>query len=299
MSPLIFSVFKSLYKNIHCILRKSIYYFVILLFTSLNMATAAESLSKGPLVSITSNSNNETLTVAYSQALYQFNNQSDNWQPIALPDPTVVLTGVTVNKTNDVIFIATQRQGIFFSKDKGKNWVSRNNGLASNTITALTQHAQQPDTLYSVVPEQGIYRTEDAGNNWLLMDAGPIEMGNTIIHSDMPDSMQTGWIFAATNNGISRSMDCFCLWSQAGELKGAITALSFDPQRPKHIYAGAGNNLYLTKDGGQSWDMLADLNSTIRALHVTASDKIYVGSQDGRILKSANKAQHWESIDGK
>jgi len=280
------------------LLRKSSHYLVFILFASVNMTATAEALSKQAVVAITSSSNN-TLIVAYPRALYQLNANNNSWLPIALPDPTNVLTGVAVNKINNVIFIATQHQGIFSSWDQGKNWTSRNNGLASNTITALTQHTQQPDTLYSVVPEQGIYRTEDAGENWLLMDEGPIDMGRTIIHSDMPDSMQTGWIFAATNKGVSRSMDCFCLWSQAGELQGEITALSYDPQHPKHIYAASGSRLYLTKDGGQNWDIITELKSTISTLHITASGVIYAGAQGGRVIKSVDNAQSWKSIDGR
>lgn len=280
------------------LLRKSTHYLVFILFASTSMATTAETLSKQGVVAITSSSSN-TLIVAYPRALYQLNTSNNSWLPITLPDPAIVLTGAAVNKSNGVIFIATQHQGILSSQDKGKNWIARNNGLAGSTTTALTQHAQQAETLYSIVPEQGIYRTEDAGENWLLMDAGPIDMGSTIIHSDMPDSMQTGWVFTATNNGVSRSMDCFCLWSQAGELQGEITALSYAPQQPKHIYAASGNSLYLTKDGGQNWAVISELKSTISTLHITASGVIYAGTQDGHIIKSVDNAQSWESIDGR
>ncbi|QUM76225.1 hypothetical protein HWV00_08330 [Moritella sp. 24] len=299
MSSLTITRVNSVYHPARKVLRKVCHYFVFIMFASTSMATVAETGTNGSLISITSNPDNKTLMLAYSQALFQLNMEDNSRELIPLPQSVITLTGVAVNNENGEIFIATQTQGVLTSSNHGKSWEPRNNGLASRTITALTQHAQQPETLYAIDPTQGIYHTEDAGKNWLLVDGGPPEMNNVIIHSDMPDSMQTGWIFTATSNGVSRSMDCFCLWSQAGELQGEITALSYDPQLPKQIYAATDKSIFLTKDGGQNWTQISVLKSTFSALHITDSGIIYAGTQNGKLMKSADKAQDWDVIDGK
>src|SRR5260370_2025760 len=95
-------------------------------------------------------------------------------------------------------------------------WVERTEGLPGLDVIAVADHATHPDTIYAIVEERGIYRSQDAGKSWRMMDRGPRDGLVQLIHSDMPGSMQSGWLFAATSSGVRRIMDCFCLWQDAG-----------------------------------------------------------------------------------
>src|SRR3546814_7687084 len=91
-----------------------------------------------------------------------------------------------------------------------KSWSHVDRGLPSRDVIAFAAHSAVPDTVYAVVAEQGIYRSEDGGAGWRMMDKGPEAEIQRIIHSNLEGSMQSGWLFAATDRGVYRSMDCFC-----------------------------------------------------------------------------------------
>src|SRR3546814_15414001 len=89
--------------------------------------------------------------------------------------------------------------------------------LVTGVQTCAIPICAVPDTVYAVVAEQGIYRSEDGGAGWRMMDKGPEAEIQRIIHSNLEGSMQSGWLFAATDRGVYRSMDCFCGWRNAGD----------------------------------------------------------------------------------
>jgi photosystem II stability/assembly factor-like uncharacterized protein len=234
--------------------------------------------------------------VAYSRALYRLDTESREWLPIALPASVERITAV-VAQTGGVIYLAAPGAGVLRSEDRGKSWDIRNQGLSSKQVTGLIRHAKQPNTLYAIVAGAGIFRSEDGGGDWLLMDGGPDNLTDIIVHSDMPGSMETGWIFAATQAGVSRSMDCFCLWRQAGTLAGEVAGLTFDPKQPAHIYAATNQGLFRSLNGGEAWQSVGAPRSDLTALLVTASGQLYAGTRSGELLIGRDQAKRWERVD--
>jgi len=74
----------------------------------------------------------------------------------------------------------------------------------------MAAHATQPETLYAYHGKEGMFRSRDGGSKWVKVDNGPQESVQAFLHSDMPGSMESGWLFAGTTHGVARSMDCFC-----------------------------------------------------------------------------------------
>ena len=74
-------------------------------------------------------------------------------------------------------------------------------------MAALTTHADRPETIYAYLSSKGIFRSEDGGKEWRLMDAGPRGGVTSFVHSNMPGSMQSGWLFVAGTHGVQRAMD--------------------------------------------------------------------------------------------
>ena len=266
-----------------------------MLFLYGGSAVSADAQPQGQVVSLSGDRGGD-LFIAYPQALYRFDTQTGKRESIPLPG-SVERVAALVTGGAGTLYLAAPGTGVLRSVDGGRNWDVRNEGLSSSQVTGLIRHAAQPDTLYAVVPEEGIHRSEDGGGEWLLMHAGPGEMTDHLIHSDMPGSMQTGWIFAATRTGVSRSMDCFCLWREAGSLPGEVTALTYDPSQPSHIYAATGEGLFLSQDGGQSWSELPAPGAELTALHLTASGALYAGTRDGTLFRAAPQTENWERID--
>lgn len=275
---------------------------ICLLFSS--AVVSAEGLPKGKVVSLSNNypatggPNSNALFVAYSQALYRLDTETQKWGTITFPETVKQITSVVVKAGSaESIYLSALGAGVLHSVDGGTTWNDRNNGLTSKEVVGLISHAQQPDTLYAAIAGTGIFRSENAGGDWRLMDGGPENMTDIMVHSDMPDSMQTGWIFSATKAGVSRSMDCFCLWRDAGALEGEVLGLTYDPKQPAHIYAATDKGVFRSEDGGEQWHPMGGRKLKVTALLVTMSGDLIVGTQAGELFKGVGQANRWEPLD--
>lgn len=238
------------------------------------------------------------LIAAYPHGLYRIDTGAGTATRLPLPAAAQRAIAAVVGGGDGArIHVATPGAGLWSTDDAGRSWEPRNAGLPGGPVTALAHHASQPDTLYAYVSGQGIYRTENAGAKWQLMDAGPQGMTGPLIHSDMPGSMQTGWLFVATQAGVSRAMDCFCLWRKAGDLPAGAKALTFDPREPAHIYAAAGEAILRSTDGGETWEKIGAPGADIVALAATRSGKMYAGGAGGQLYRSTDGGNAWERMD--
>src|SRR3546814_17764766 len=123
--------------------------------------------------------------------------------------------------------------------------------LVTGVQTCAIPICAVPDTVYAVVAEQGIYRSEDGGAGWRMMEKGTEAEIQRIIHSNLEGSMQSGWLFAATDRGVYRTMDRFCGWRNAGDTRPVSSAIAYDPQQPMTLYAARGGQVVTTAHGGE------------------------------------------------
>lgn len=278
---------------------KAVNLLISFLFLYSSSVVSAGDLPEGKVVSLSHNPASSDLIVAYPQALYQFDTQTQQRVSVALPAVVERITAVVAQAGNPgVIYLAAPGAGVLRSTDSGKNWEPRNEGLPGKAVTGLIGHAKQSGTLYAVIPEAGIFRSENAGGEWQLMDGGPENMTDIMVHSDMPGSMQTGWVFAATQVGVSRSMDCFCLWREAGALVGEITGLTYNPKQPAHIYAATVEGVFRSQDGGENWALVEGSPPGVTALFVNISGQLYAGTRSGLLFKKADQTKRWQQLDG-
>ncbi|HEV2123857.1 MAG TPA: hypothetical protein VGW38_13920, partial [Chloroflexota bacterium] len=96
--------------------------------------------------------------------------------------------------------------------DQGRTWMAVGKELPSQQVHAVALHSFRPETLYVALRSKeasGIYRTEDNGGRWRKMDEGPPAAVGALAHSTLEGSMNTGWLYAGTPEGVYLSMDCF------------------------------------------------------------------------------------------
>lgn len=261
--------------------------------------TSPSDVAQGRIVALAFDATSQTLFKAYPRALYR--RVSDgNWERISLSaaiERGRINAVSTAAHREGVIYIAGLGLGVLRSEDAGKTWAARNAGLPSRDVVAFASHADQPDTVYAYVSGKGIFRSEDAGGHWRLMDAGPREKIVQLTHSNLPGSMQTGWLFAATTKGVERSMDCFCGWRDAGDLARVVKTVAYDPHEPKRVYAAADADLLVSADGGEQWSSVKAPGVDISALAVTTSGTLYAAIGEGALFRSDDHGQTWQHRD--
>ena len=111
-----------------------------------------------------------------------------------------------------------------------------------------------------------------------------------------------GNLYLSTDNGASWSR--FARPGNSGEM--VLDHIVIDPADPKNIFVAAWNaqlpnsdgDLFRSKDGGKSWEIVADLHGkSLRALSIAAANPkiLVVGALDG-IYRSRDGGRAWERI---
>lgn len=215
---------------------------------------------------------------------------------LRLPDVDTEITPTALTTGADgVVYLSGPGMGVW-AYDGGPNqWIPLTSGLPSLNVTAIAAHSTQPQMVYAFIPGDGIFRSRDRGQEWLQVDGGPLDSVVTIIHSNMPGSMESGWLFAGTERGVARSMDCFCFWSDAGNLRGSVSSVTFDPDHPKNVYALIDGQLQHSADGGESWSE-QDAPFYLTAIAMLPDWGLVIGT-DKSELYSQNAAGGWESLN--
>lgn len=238
----------------------------------------------------------QTLLKATPKALYRSGDEGRTWTQVALPRTAAngAIAALAIPaRHKDVVYIAGPGLGVLRSENGGRSWVARNQGLPGTTVMALTAHADEADTVYAYLMGKGIFRSRDAGLHWRLMDRGPADGIVHFVHSNLPGSMQTGWLFAATSKGVRRSMDCFCGWHDAGGVAAQVMAVAYDPKQPQRVYAVARNAFLVSTDGGDQWASRKPPAAVITALVGAPSGAVYAAG-DGQLFRSRDQGATWE-----
>jgi photosystem II stability/assembly factor-like uncharacterized protein len=237
---------------------------------------------------------------ASAKGLQLSKNGGKSWSPITLPSAIqgMPISGLALAANDrNALYLAGPEFGVLQSRDAGKSWTNISQTLPGKKVAALTAHAVQSETVYAYVEEKGIFRSQDAGASWRLVDRGPRTAIRNVVHTDMPGSMETGWLFAATGNGVRRSMDCFCGWHIAGDIDSQVYDVVYDPDQPRRVYAAAENGVFVSADGGEAWSALSLPDATVTALAAGPSGLLYAAGEES-LYRSLDHGAKWEQIHG-
>lgn len=127
------------------------------------------------------------------------------------------------------LFAATHTNGVFASRDFGKNWVQRNDGLHIKKTWTLEVDPAHKNTVYLGTHYGHLFKSSDLGKNWEEV---------------------TGLFDAPRRNewGID--------WS-FGTVGLCIHTIRMDPKKKDHMFiVSSGMGPYRSEDGGQNWSLL-------------------------------------------
>ena len=253
----------------------------------------AQSVNEGQAVRALTTDSSGALLVLRQSGLFALDSQ--NTTEIPLPPSDSGAQPRSMAKGGDEsLYLAGPGLGIWRYDEASKRWQSLNDTLPDLGVTAIAAHATQPDTLYAYLGDGGMFRSRDDGAEWVKVDNGPREPVQAFLHSDMPGSMESGWLFAGTTRGVARSMDCFCFWGDAGELRGTVSAIDYDPSAPENVYAVIEGDLHHNSDGGETWAGL-EIPQAVTALTFSPTERLVVGTENGELL-SQNASGEWVPV---
>ena len=175
------------------------------------------------------------------------------------PEPSSVRIGGTVGSIElcsadpSLVFTATD-VGIFRGT-AGANWSLITGGLAYSTITSLDPIASPSPSIVGYYPGRGLQRTTDGGETWLpvtsdgrlLKGAFGVDRANaSFIYSAGTDSFGNSLIFQSTDAGVS--------FVAHPSFFSSVKKLAVDPTNPLHLIAATTQGLFVSNDGGTTWE---------------------------------------------
>ncbi|MDH4101410.1 MAG: hypothetical protein OEV28_12650, partial [Nitrospirota bacterium] len=268
--------------------------------------------------------NQDTAYAGASDALYKTMNGGKTWDEIlSIRGTSNTITSVVLNSVNPQTIYVGTRDGLYQSNDHGRNWTRIFNGVGhrESSVLSIAVNPATPKMIF-IGTSAGLFRTNDGGSNWEKSNALPSAVTVTSI-AIAPSASNT--IYAATDRGLYKSTNAGLTWEKIfaadisdGDDEGEqalsgmdeaeetdkagaeLTVVAVDPEDDKTLYVGSTRGVYVSEDGGLSWDMTSDIGLAGRdirhmAINPTETGTLYVATGNG-VFRYFKTAKRWMEL---
>jgi photosystem II stability/assembly factor-like uncharacterized protein len=265
---------------------------------------------------------------AMSEGLLKSTDAGTNWKHIDLGLPKGDLGTISLSPSDSsLLYVGTDKHGIYESTNGGDNWFASNSGLLTQNLNeaegeippvrAIAIDPSDANTIYAGVSANltggavaTIFKSTDAGEHWKLLRVIGSASGSFTVNCLTVDPFDRNVVFAGANgDGIYKSVDGGLTWSaeDAALSTANIVALSVG-NSDGALYAATMEGVY--RFDGQRWRQGGISSRDFRgewvaslAVDPSNSAIVYAGtrssglSNDGGLFKSADGGRTWSAAD--
>ncbi len=157
--------------------------------------------------------NADILYCATEAGIHRSLNGGKLWEPIGLLG-LGIRTLIQHPSNFDKFAAGTENDGVFISKNHGKTWIQKNNGLTHKTVYMLAFDPKNERVLYAGTFRGGILKTVDGGDSWQTFNKN---LRNLDIHALLVDPDNSNKVYAGTlNDGLWLSENAGKSWHFIG-----------------------------------------------------------------------------------
>ncbi len=265
------------------------------------------------------------------RGLYRTTNAGNTWDKVLYVSDSTAVIDVAMNPVNtNILFAATwerirypwvrdyggETSGVYRSLDGGDSWTKLANGLpVSDTETGrigLAISESDPSVVYASYTTNsitntfdGLYKSTDNGDNWSLVALDEIAdvnssfgwyFGNVRINpTDPNDVFVLGQKLYRTTNGGAN-------WDQDNFMHVDYHSMEFSRNDTDFIIVGNDGGVYLSENGGTTWQHLENLPITqFYNIEVAYQqpNRMFGGAQDNNTLRTVTGSNDdWHPILG-
>ncbi len=195
---------------------------------------------------------------------------AQTWENVALQGLTAAVQGLSVSENSSAPIYA-YRNGSVYTNLTGdlKQWLD-GKGLNAEFVRTVVADPDKPQVAYAgvlLLGEWSVFKTEDGGQTWQLTTRPNITPNvpdtTAIAIARQPNSNDAVIYVGTLGCGLFRSNDGGLSWETFGRsdcsqtansgMPGDIFLLAVDASLTDKIYAAAGQQVFLSADGGKSW----------------------------------------------
>ena len=237
----------------------------------------------------------------------------------------------------NVVFVGAAPGGVWKSVNGGQTWRAVFDDQPVSAIASIAINQADPRIVWVGIGEgngtrdpavAGVYRSLDGGDTWAAGGLLGIEgVHRILLHPSSPEIVYTGvsglkWEDGGAR-GVYRTTDGGQTWNRVlfVDERTGVSDLVMDPSDPDRLLAamwstrgypwsveprGPGSGLFLTRDGGESWIRLTEVDGLPPgdlgriALDVFRGDPsvVYalVDSGEGVLLRSEDRGRTWRTV---
>lgn len=216
-----------------------------------------------------------------------------------------ILSMVIDPSNSQIVFLGTEKDGIFKSINGGDEWVK--NSLALGRVYGLAIDSKNGQIIYAggIFGKRGkIFKTENGGDDWKEIYSEPAD--GTLISSLEISKVDSNVLYAGTDEGmIFKTADGGATWKNLSKADGPVIGITFDPMNDSAIYFGIFNaGIIRTKDQGKSFENLIDslkkygFSAKVNSIAVDQQKNgvVYVGLDKG-MLRGTEYGNKWEAVN--
>jgi photosystem II stability/assembly factor-like uncharacterized protein len=168
---------------------------------------------------------------------------------------TPASTGFAMSPSDPrTLYLGTGWAGVFKTSDRGGTWEPLNRGMGRVSVLAVAVDPRSSDIAYAGTQDQGAYKTSDGGKTWAGINQGLPASFNSSVYAIAIDQSSPDTVYASAfrnfKGGVFKSTDGGATWTLLIDL--GATMFTIDPLDTQVIYAGAGDHVYESTDGGRS-----------------------------------------------
>lgn len=237
--------------------------------------------------------------------------KGETWKQIAaLPTVEGVksISGVDVYQVAvdpqdaDALYLASRKNGLFYTYDGGSSWQKTVGALGSGFIYSVAVHPKNKCEIYATNGQQ-VFRSDDCNRSWKEMyrEARADVFVTSLAFNYYPPYQ----VYLAESNGdLLQSVDGGASWEVLQRFKTRLAAVAPSRFDKNLLYVVTRTDgLYRSDDGGGSWVPLREKMSKFSSsleyrrylLHPADANTVYWISTYG-ILVSNDRGDNWQAL---